>query len=270
MSEQQRSGAQSQAILYSNPQPLTPELHGDLGLKKLDRPLDFAKPAHAVPINAFEFNFALKNFPIVFVNAQPPMPVAVMGLEQGDNLFVTDEGTWREGAYIPAYIRRYPFILGANKDQTQMTLCIEAEAEVLGKEGDPKLFENNQPTEHLNQALEFCKSFHQHYVMTRQLAEELQKLDLFTTQQAAIKNQSGQQLNLGSYLAVDENKLNALTDEQFLELRKKNILPLIYLHLASLSNWGRLAELKGISPEHPQGNAAAGPSPVPGVNGAVN
>lgn len=239
------------AILYSKVEPLAPAVHGALGLKRIDKPLDFARGAHAVPINTVEFNLALKSYPIVFAGTETPMPVAVFGMKEKENLFVEEDGRWLDSAYIPAYVRRYPFIFGQNQDQSQLTLCIDRESQLVGEGADFPFFENNEATETVNKAVEFCKTFHQHHLATKKFGTIVKELDLFANQQVTMRGPDGDQHVVGTYMAIDENKFNELKDEAFLVLRKSGALPFIYMHLSSLSNWQYLSQRRQQILGHP-------------------
>ncbi len=233
---------QGNAILYTKVEPLAPALHDGLGLKRIDQPLLFAAGAHAVPLNTIEFNFALKNYPIVFAGADVPMPVAVFGMQERENLFVSQDGKWLENAYIPAYIRRYPFIFGQNQDQSQLTLCIDRGSPLIGESPDFPFFENGQASDTVNKAVEFCKTFHQHHMATQKFGRIIKELDLFANQQVTMRAPNGDQHVVGTYLAIDEGKFNELKDEAYLLLRKSGALPFVYMHLSSLSNWQVLSQ----------------------------
>ncbi len=236
------AAADAQAILYKSVEPLTPTLHGGLGLKRTDKPLLFARDAHAVPLNTIEFNFALKNYPIVFAGTETPMPVAVLGMQEKENLFVDADGGWLEAAYVPAYIRRYPFIFGQNQDATQLTLCIDRGSDLVGENADFPFFNGNDLTDTAQKAMEFCKTFHQHHLATQKFGMIVKEMELFTSQQVTMRDpKTGQAHVVGSYLAIDEKKFNDLKDEALLILRKAGALPFIYMHLSSLSNWQTLS-----------------------------
>ncbi len=255
----------NQAILYSKVEPLTPTLHGALGLVRIDQPLLFARDAHAVPLNTIEFNFALKNYPIVFAGTDSPMPVAVLGMQEKENLFVDADGKWLEAAYVPAYIRRYPFIFGQSQDGQQLTLCIDRDSKLIGENADFPFFNGTELTDTSNKAMEFCKTFHQHHIATQKFGVIVKEMDLFTSQQVTMKGPDGKTHVVGSYLAIDEKKFNELKDEAILILRKAGALPFIYMHLSSLSNWQSLSfrrqQMLGApfppnAPELPEGQAA--------------
>src|SRR5262245_41509961 len=94
---------------YRNPVPLDPVRHAKAGLKNRDD-FGFARGTNAIALTGAEFASAARAYPIVFSAAAPVVPFAVVGLRDGDNLFLDAAGNWREDTYIPAYVRRYPFI----------------------------------------------------------------------------------------------------------------------------------------------------------------
>ena len=88
-----------------------------------------------MPINAVEFGLAVRHYPIVFTSADPALPVAVLGLRSGQNMFIGDDGAWESSNYVPAYIRRYPFIFMSSSDGLQFTLCVDVESEAVSEHG---------------------------------------------------------------------------------------------------------------------------------------
>src|SRR5262245_49510004 len=68
----------------------------------------------ALPLSFTEFSVACRDYPIAFLNAGDAgnfVPMVVLGLETQQNLFVTKDGVWETSAYVPAYVRRYPFCM---------------------------------------------------------------------------------------------------------------------------------------------------------------
>ena len=108
-------------LFYSQPEPLSPEMHGKIGVKNMDGPFGFAKAGHAVPLTVGEFPSAASTGPIIFMGEEK-LPILVMGLNAGDNMFLQPDGLFEAGVYIPAYIRRYPFIFANDDAAKQMVL----------------------------------------------------------------------------------------------------------------------------------------------------
>lgn len=228
-------------IFYDNPVPLHPARHGDLRLRA---PLDyrFAAKANAVPLNLAEIPLAGQWYPIAFTVGEAPRPVAILGFREGENLFVDRSGAWLEGAYVPTYVRRFPFIL--SRDGDAELLCIEERSEILSPtEGQPLFSPDGQPTELLRAALRFCRSAQSAEAATEPFGKALRELDLLDTRTATAKLASGARLSLSGFLIVEETRFRALSDDAFLELRRKGWLSAVYAQIQSTLNWTRLADL---------------------------
>ncbi len=227
-------------LFYTRPEALTAERHGNLGLRR-DGSAAFARNTNSVPLNAVEFLAAMKTYPIVFVGEESVTPVALLGIRTAQNLFVDESGRWEEDCYVPAYVRRYPFIFSDIPGAEKFALCIDRAADmVVEGEGEP-LFEDGEPTDVIDRALEFCRAYQQHHVATQDLCREIVDRDLLVSRQAAVTLKSGERIAVGNFKVVDEKKFNALSDDVFLEWRRRGLVPMIYWHLASLTNWNGLA-----------------------------
>jgi len=126
-------------LFYAKPEPLSRELHGKIGLRQMDRPFGFASGTNVVPLTVGEFGVAALSYPIIFAGDRY-QPLAVMGIRQGSNLFVGEDGSFAVGAYIPAYIRRYPFVLANDQNRGQLVVCIDRGASMLGEDCDLPFF----------------------------------------------------------------------------------------------------------------------------------
>lgn len=129
-------------LFYTKPEPLEATRHKGLALKK-DFGLGFAKGANAVPINMIEFPQICHFYPIAFAPDANASPVAILGLRDGENLFLNTKGEWLSDTYIPAYLRRYPFIFSEQSGGDQLTLCIDAVDSVVEKNGEQKFFDDS-------------------------------------------------------------------------------------------------------------------------------
>jgi hypothetical protein len=234
-------------LFYSQPEPLTPELHGKLGVKRMDGPFKFAKAGHAVPLTVGEFPLAAVTGPIIFVGDEK-LPIAVMGLNAGDNMFLKDTGVFEAGVYIPAYIRRYPFVFANDSANNQMVLCIDRAAEFIVEGGDMPFFENGQPSQYTQNCIEFCNNFEIERQRTLSFVQILKDLDLFEQKVANFTptnpdGSAGEPQKIADYWGVSEEKLNALPAEKIIELRDNGALGQIYAHMLSLVGWDRLIAL---------------------------
>ena len=231
-------------LFYGQPEPLSAEAHGKLGVNAVDKPYAFVGQTNLVPLTVTEFAPAALSFPVIFVG-EGRQPVAVMGLRPGENLYVSPEGDFRPEAYIPAYVRRYPFVFANDDTQKRLILCVDRAAPFISENGATPLFENGQPSAYTQQAMEFCNNFEQERQRTDSFVQLLKDLDLLDTREATFtpRNPDGTAApaqKLAEYWAVSEDKLKALPAEKLAELRDNGALGQIYAHLVSLLGWDRL------------------------------
>lgn len=230
-------------LFYKKPAPLDASKHKELGLKE-NFGLNFTTESNAVPINMIEMPQISHHYPIAFSPDEQATPVAIMGLRDKENLFVKKDGTWIENTYIPAYIRRYPFIFSEFPNTDQLTLCVDMDDAVLDEKSEQKFFkEDGSPSELSQNALEFCKSYHAAAQQTVEFCKSLVENDLLIDRQADINTASGKRISFSGFRIIDEKKLNEISDDVFLGWRKKGWLPFIYAHLFSGSQWQRLTAL---------------------------
>lgn len=235
-------------LFYSKPEPLSPELHRKLGVTQVAGPFSFAAVGHAVPLTVGEFPLAAVTGPIIFVGEEK-LPIAVMGLNGGENMFVTKDGMFEPGVYIPAYIRRYPFIFANDDKAQQMVLCIDRGADFIIEGADMPFFdEKDQPTEYTKNCIEFCNNFEIERQRTQGFVQLLKDNDLFELKTANFvppnpDGTPGEPQKIAEYFGVSEDKLQALPTEKLVELRNNGALGQIYAHLLSLVGWDRLIAL---------------------------
>ena len=234
-------------LFYSRPEPLSPELHGKLGVKRLDAPFKFAKAGHAIPLTVGEFPLAAVTGPIIFVGDEK-LPLAVMGLNSGDNMFVNDDGLFEPGVYVPAYVRRYPFVFANDATGQQMVLCIDRKAEFIVEGGDMPFFDGKDPSEYTKNCIEFCNNFELERQRTMSFVQLLKDNDLFESKTATFTptnpdGTAGEPQKIADYFGISEDKLNALPQAKIIELRDNGALAQIYAHLLSLVGWDRLVAL---------------------------
>jgi hypothetical protein len=232
-------------LFYNRPEPLSLERHRNLGVKRIDKPFGFLAGAHIVPITVNEFGVAAGSFPIIFTS-DFKTPLAVMGARPGDNVFVNFAGEVDPEVYLPAFVRRYPFVFAAAENSDQMLVCIDREAPMIGENPDVALFEGNEPSAFTKEAIEFCKEFERFRRATEDFTSILAKYDIFEQKTVAInqRNPDGTETNqkVADYHAISEEKLAALSAEQFQQLREQGALGPIYAHLVSLLHWPKVVQ----------------------------
>ena len=231
-------------LLYSRPEPLNATAHAKLGLAQVEQPFNFARSAAAIPIAVTEFGPGSLCFPIIFTGSDY-QPLAIMSIRQNENLFITNNGFFDWDIYVPAYIRRYPFVLANDQSNEQLVVCIDRDAEAVKEGGEVPLFVNGEPSPFTQQAIEFCTNFEAERQRTTFFVDTLKAMDLFELKEAVFTPQNpdgtpGEQVKLADYFGVSEEKLNALPPEKLVELRDTGALQQIYAHLNSLLNWDKL------------------------------
>jgi hypothetical protein len=235
-------------LFYSKPEPLNPQQHAKMGVRRMDGPFEFARTGHVVPLTVGEFPVAALSGPIIFVGDEKT-PLAVMGLNPGQNMFVTEQGLFEAGVYIPAYVRRYPFVYANDEKAGQMILCIDRAAEFVVEGGDMPFFdESGEPSDYTKNCIEFCNNYEAERQRTQSFVQLLRAMDLFELKTASFTPTNpdgtpGEAQKIADYWGVSEDKLKALKPEQLAELRDNGALGQIYAHLTSLVGWDRLVAI---------------------------
>lgn len=230
-------------LFYKAPIPLDGKAHKDLGLKK-EFDLGFTKNINAVPINMIEMPQICHFYPIGFSPDAAATPVAIVGLRDNENLYLNTKNQWEKDTYIPAYIRRYPFIFSEMPESDQLSLCIDLNKDIVESKGEQPFFDkDSKPTQLSQNALEFCKSYHAAAQQTVAFGQEIAKSGILVERQAEINIGNGKRINFAGFRIIDEKKFAELDDKIILDWRKKGYLPFIYAHLFSGAQWQKLTRL---------------------------
>jgi hypothetical protein len=236
-----RPGAQL-PLFYRSITAIDAIRHGNKSLKRAIG-YAFARNTHAVVLNGNEFELAARHYPIVFTSQPQIVPLCLLGLKPGQNLFVRDDNEWRSSTYIPAYVRRYPFILHAGGTGEQFTLCVDESSGVFEEGAERPLFIEGNPADALRGAFNFCAAFHNDFNATREFGEQLVERGLLVPNQADITLASGEKLAVGGFEAIDRGRFAGLPDSAFLEWRRKGWIGWVYAHFQSQGNWPSLVDM---------------------------
>lgn len=229
--------AENLPLFYKNLTPLQSGIHANYRTRSAEKAPFFAN-VHAVPVTIDEFVSVQRCFPIVFSVGDNPVPLALMGLNEGVNVFVDDEGALRGELYVPAYVRRYPWLLArTSPNATELSLCFDPDSSLIGEfEEGEKLFDGEKPSEATNNIVKFCEDFEMSAQRTSAFIKELQDMGLIMDGEVSIQLESEQQPYVyRGFLMVNEEKFRALPDDQLRKIHDNGILPLIVAHLFSLS-----------------------------------
>jgi len=238
----QPTAAGNSPLFYSKPTLITADAHKKLGLNK-DLGFNFAKGANAIPVNLVEFPQLAHYYPIAFARDAVATPVAIVGVRNDENLFVNAKGEWAPNIYIPAYARRYPFILSENTQNEQLSLCIDDANNSLSSKGEMFFDDKDQPSQVAKNALEFCRSYHQAATQTQEFGKALAAADILVDRTAEITVKGGQRITFSGFRIVDEQKFNQLPEKTFMGWRQKGYLAGVYAHLFSGLHWGTITRM---------------------------
>jgi hypothetical protein len=255
-----------QLLFYENVVPVSGERHQDWSLEARSG-YEFADNTNSLPLAAVEFPAAAMEYAIVFTGTEESVnPAVILGLKPDENLYLGPQGKWN-ATYIPAFVRRYPFVFSQSSDKKTLTLCIDEQYKGWNKEDRGKqLFdENGERTEYLKNIIKFVQDYQGQYERTQAFCEKLQALDLLEPMTARFNLPSGHKAHLTGFMAIDRDKLKALPGEKLAELAKTGELELMYVHLQSMRNLGAMVarvtddevgsefakEIAGSAPEGP-------------------
>ena len=224
-----------QGLLYTRPRPVAKSWHADWSVDTAGS-FDFARDLSAAPLAAVEFAIAGRDHPIVFVEGDGGVtPLALLGLTEKENLSVDAQGQWT-GGYIPAFVRRYPFVLAKDAEKDTYTLCIDEASPACNTEGkgQPLFDGEGSPSAYLNRQLSLSREWERVRAATQAFCERLADLDLLTKQRVSVTDNAGQTSLAGGFSAVDRDRLMGLSDETLGELMRAGQLEPIMAHLFSL------------------------------------
>ena len=250
-------------LLYSGLEPVSRQAHGDKKVRRIST-IPGLTQAHAVPVTVDEFMLAGRFYPIIFSAGEQPVPLALMGLHEGANTYFDAAGTLIDrNVYVPAYLRRYPFMLARLTEATdQLSLCFDPTSGAVGdfEDGDA-LFDGENPSQATNDILAFCEQFEQAGQRTGAFMAELHGMGLLMDGEVAIQPEGSEQpFVYRGFQMVDEAKFRDLRGDELRKMNQNGTLALVMAHLFSL------ALVRDIFARHvAQGSGPEGFNPVAGA-----
>lgn len=238
-----RQQVTKQLLFYNTAVPLNQQQHGNWSVT-VGEDFGFSRNTNSVPLMTVEFIAAANEYPVVFVEGDNGFsPVVVLGIKTNQNLYLTDQGVWK-AKYIPAFVRRYPFVFSSNADGSQFTLCIDDTFPGFNQEDKGvRLFDDQgKPTQYVQNVLTFLQGYQNEFLRTQKFSQKLQELGILEPMQAQISLNTGSVFSLSGFFCVNRDKLKNLAAEKLAELAKSDELELIYAHLLSLKNFEMLNE----------------------------
>jgi len=234
----------SNFAFYQKVVALNSNVHRNLKFDASRVNFGFAQDTTAVLLGFVEFAEAAREYPIVFIKAQDGMmrPVALLGVRAGENLYVDEKGKW-DARYIPAFVRRYPFVMAEGDVQGQLLVCIDEECPALNSDkGEVLIDAAGQLQPRMNEVMQFLQNFQAEFARTEVLTKQLDELGLFVQQGARFDTANGETFQLNDFYLIDEIKFGQLADDKLPTLFRSGALGMVYLHLASMGNMRRLLD----------------------------
>ena len=223
-------------LFYKDLVPLNSRDHADYKTSATDKG-EWMVTQHAIPLTVDEFVQAQRFYPIVFSAGDDAVPLALMGLNEGINTFVDDEGKFLEASYVPAYARRYPFMLAKlAPDAEELSLCFDPTCRLIGPDVDgAALFDGDQPTDGCRNALKFCEQFEEAGFRTGNFMAELKKHDMLMEGEVSIQQEGFEQpFVYRGFQMVNSEKLAEVRGDVLRTWNQNGVIALIFAHLFSL------------------------------------
>jgi len=235
-------------LFYQKVVPLNKEQHKSLHIEPVNG-FEFAAQTNSLYIAAIEFIKCVSDYAVVFGKDENESiyPVVLLGLQTNQNLYVNDKGEWN-ASYVPAYARRYPFILAApESNEGNFTVCVDEGFSGFNtaKEGQALFDKKGEQTDILKQAVAFLEDYQKNVTITTAFCNNLKTLDILEPMQANVELQSGDKFAIGGFQCVNRDKLKALPEDKVAGLLKSDQMELIFAHLLSLNNVNKLIQKMG-------------------------
>ncbi len=227
--------------MFTNLENLDSDRHRKMRFKPV-ADCRFAASLASAPLSATEVAEAAKHYPLVFSTEGPLLPMALFSLKEGANAFVDAAGKWL-APYVPAHVRRYPFILGNTDVPGKFIVALDRDAPHFSDPGGEPLYtEDGEMREVLSEAIKFLKLFQEEVAATEKLLAPLADSGVLALQRIDLTKADGGKSSFDGVRAVDQEKLKALDDATLAAWVRGGLMALVHAHLSSLGNFNALAE----------------------------
>lgn len=227
-----------QLLIYKSAVPMSPARHGKVSLAPVSD-YAFASGINAVPLMAVEFLRAAEEYAIVFTTSgDDTLPAVVLGVRDQQNLYLSAQKQW-QAKYVPAFVRRYPFVFSRDDEGRRLTLCIDESHPGVNREGrGERLFgDDGQATPYVERVLKFLQEYQVQYQRTLDFGRRVREFGLLEPMQAQVVTPQGEKLSLAGFQGVSREKLRALDGEKLATLARTDELELLYLQLHSMRHF---------------------------------
>ncbi|WP_455476971.1 SapC family protein [Bartonella sp. B41] len=238
-------------LFYKDITPINKVTHKNL---KFSPPNDmsFAKDTHWIPLASSEYGQAALDYPILFMCAEDEQKkkhytsVALVGLSNDENDYITSNKSWERNTYVPAFVRRYPFVLAQIQSEKELSVCFDPQSGMFNEVAGTELFNSDGSiSPFMEGCIHFLESFKNAMEKTTEFINALVEMDLLSQKSINVKNEKGLSAQLEHFWIIDEEKLNKLSAHQLSKLHKNGFLGWIFAHIMSMNNLLKILALKG-------------------------
>jgi hypothetical protein len=233
----------TQLLIYEAAVPVSASRHANWSAE-VGTDYSFSKSINSVPLTAVEFPAAVSDYAIVFAGSEEVvMPAAILGMREAQNLYLGEDGTW-QAQYVPAFLRRYPFVFSSADEGRTFALCVDETYAGFNQEGrGERLFgDDRKPTPWVENVLKFLQQYQVEFQRTQAFCRKLKELNLLEPMQAQLSLRSGERMSLRGFMAVSRSRLKTLSADKLADLVRADEIELIYLHLQSMRNFNQMRE----------------------------
>ncbi|MCZ2327853.1 SapC family protein [Bartonella sp. F02] len=213
--------------------------------------MSFAKDTHWVPLAGSEFFQAAVDYPILFMSALDEQEkrhytsVALVGLSNNENDYIAADKSWKKVAYIPAFVRRYPFVLAQIPNEKELSVCFDQQSGMFNEVEGTNLFNSDgSVSPFMEDRIRFLETFRVAMEKTSEFIDTLVSMDLLSQKSINVKDDKGLSALLEDFWIVDEEKLNKLSAQQLAKLHKNGFLGWIFAHLMSMNNLVKVLSMR--------------------------
>jgi len=259
----------TQLMIYESAVPVSHARHGTWSVEA-GTDFTFSKGINSVPLTAVEFPSAAADYVIIFAGSgEAVVPAVLLGFRDRENLYLSDDGGWKS-KYVPAFLRRYPFVFSSSDEGKTFTLCIDESFSGFNQQqrGQPLFEGEGKPSQYTDKVLKFLQQYQAEFQRTQAFCKKLKDMNLLESMRAQIRLDSGESIALTGFMVVDRARLKTLSSDKLAELAKTDELELIYIHLQSMRNLNEMRENLAVAgtavaaPKDAQPDVHADPAPA--------
>jgi hypothetical protein len=236
-------------LIYETAVPVSKTRHANWSVE-IGNDFAFTRNVNSVPLMAVEFPAAAAEYAVVFAgNEEAVMPAVILGMREHENLYLGPLGGW-QARYVPAFLRRYPFVFSSQDEGKNFVLCIDEGFAGFNQEGrGEKLFNGEgKPSTYVDNVLKFLQSYQMEFRRTQAFCKKLQELNLLEPMRAQVTLDSGERMALTGFMAVNRGRLKTLAGEKLAEMARSDELELVYAHLHSMRNFAAMRDRYAAAP----------------------